>query len=270
MALLNFHYRRRYNTGVPGRDFTSDVVAPSANGDCDTTAADLASDEFAAAVAAITNAFGDPTRRDIYLFVRSSTQGARAADIAERFALHPNVARHHLEKLAGGGYLNVELARHESAGRPSKLYRASEPDAELAFPPRRDDLMSMLLARALDRLPRDEARDLAEEVGYEYGRSLAQRIDPAESHRSLKAAVGSVADALTAHGFAAHSEQSGGALTLVHDHCPFGAAAQEYPHVLCAVDTGMIRGMLEGLYGETQPRITMSRPGGDAHCVTSV
>ena len=267
---------------MPGRDLISDDIAPAVAGGTSSGKAaspdpvpnpvpkDFAANDFAAAVAAITSAFGDPTRRDIYLFARASSSGVRAADIAERFALHPNVARHHLEKLAAGGYLNVELARHESAGRPSKLYRASQPDAELAFPPRKDDLMSMLLARALDRLPRDEARVLAEDVGYEYGRSLAQRIDPAESHRSLKAAVGSVADALTAHGFAAHSEQQGDALTLVHDHCPFGAAAQQYPHVLCAVDTGMIRGMLEGLYGETQPRITMSRPGGDAHCVTSV
>jgi len=40
--------------------------------------------------------------------------------------------------------------------------------------------------------------------------------------------------------------------------------------VLCAVDTGMVKGMLEGLYGHTQPTITASRPGGDEHCVTRV
>ncbi len=234
------------------------------------TASEFTAGEFSAAVAAVTNAFGDPTRRDIYLFVRSSHDGVRAAEVAERFALHANVARHHLEKLAAGGYLTVELMRHESAGRPSKSYRACESDADLAFPPRRDDLLSMLLARALGRLPREEASLLAEEVGYEYGRTLAQRMDPAESHRSLKAAVGSVADALTAHGFAAHRETTDNRLTLVSDHCPFGAAAQEFPHVLCAVDTGMIRGMLEGLYGETQPHITMSRPDGGSHCVTAV
>ena len=62
----------------------------------------------------------------------------------------------------------------------------------------------------------------------------------------------------------------GNALTLVAEHCPFGEAAQQYPHVLCAVDTGMVRGMLEGLYGETQPQIEQSRPDGDEHCVTRV
>jgi hypothetical protein len=35
--------------------------------------AGLSADEFSAAVSAVTSAFGDPTRRDIYLFVRAST-----------------------------------------------------------------------------------------------------------------------------------------------------------------------------------------------------
>ena len=234
------------------------------------TSADLSPDEFAAAVIAVTSAFGDPTRRDIYLFVRSSPDGVKAAEVAERFDLHPNVARHHLEKLASGGYLAVELARHSSAGRPSKCYRVAADDAQLSFPPRRDDLLATLLARALERLPIEEARSIAEEVGLEYGRAIAARMEPSEGHRSVKAAVASVADALTAHGFAAHAESRGNALTLVAEHCPFGDAARRYPHIMCAVDTGMVKGMLEGLYGETQPTIEESRPGGDAHCVTRV
>src|SRR5262249_58318897 len=70
----------------------------------------LTSDEFNAAVAAVTNAFGDPTRREIYLYVRDeSTAGVTAAAVAERFALHPNVARHHLEKLTSGGHLLLQV-----------------------------------------------------------------------------------------------------------------------------------------------------------------
>jgi predicted ArsR family transcriptional regulator len=234
------------------------------------TAAELSGDEFAAAVVAVTSAFGDPTRRDIYLFLRENPAGVKAAEVAEHFELHPNVARHHLEKLAAGGYLDVELARHESAGRPSKRYRVVPNDTQLLFPPRRDDLLGTLLARALERLPADEAHALAEQVGYEYGRSIAARMEPTEGHRSVKAALASVADALTAHGFAAHAEARGSALTLVAEHCPFGEAARQYPHVLCAVDTGMVKGMLEGLYGETEPTIEQSRPGGGDNCITRV
>ena len=107
--------------------------------------------------------------------MRTHPDGVKAAEVADQFALHPNVARHHLEKLAAGGYVGVELVRHETAGRPSKRYQATELDTHLAFPPRRDDLLGTLLARALERLSTEDAHELAETVGYEYGRSIACR-----------------------------------------------------------------------------------------------
>jgi predicted ArsR family transcriptional regulator len=236
----------------------------------ETAPGSLSGDEFSAAVAAVTSAFGDPTRRDIFLFARAATEGVTAAEIAAAFELHPNVARHHLEKLAAGGYLTVALSRHESAGRPSKRYQASQHESRLTFPPRRDDLLATLLARALEMLDPDAASAMAEEVGFDYGLALAARMGPAAAHRSVRTALDAVADTLTAHGFDAHAEQYGRSFAIVAEQCPFGEAAQRYPHVVCAVDRGMIRGMLSGIYGETEPRFTERRPQGDHHCVACV
>jgi predicted ArsR family transcriptional regulator len=111
---------------------------------------------------------------------------------------------------------------------------------------------------------------LADEVGFEYGTTLAARMDPTEGHRSVRAALAAVADALTAHGFAAHTEARDGRLAIVSECCPFGETAQQYPHVVCALDRGMIRGMLAGLYGETSPQFETSRPDGGDHCVARV
>ena len=231
----------------------------------------FSADEFSAAVSALANAFGDPTRREIYLYLREGTAGHTCSEVAEHFALHPNVARHHLDKLTAGGYLSVELARGESAGRPSKRYQAREaPGHAVTFPPRRDDLLATLLARSLQMLPDDEAAAMAEEVGFDYGRALAGKMGPTEGHRSMRTAVNAVADALTAHGFAAHTESDGEQLQIISQQCPFGEAAQQFPHVVCAVDRGMIRGMLAGLYGETNPHFSASRPAGDATCITCV
>jgi len=72
--------------------------------------------EFSAAVEAVTSAFGDPTRRQIYLHVREHPAGATAAEVATHFDLHPNVARHHLDKLAAGGYVEVFVQRAAGAG----------------------------------------------------------------------------------------------------------------------------------------------------------
>jgi len=239
--------------------------------------------EFSAMVAAVTSAFGDPTRREIYLHVRDS-EGVTAAEVAERFALHPNVARHHLDKLAAGGYLEVVVARpgpagaaeegadRRAAGRPSKRYRSPsglDQARPLAFPPRRDDLLVMLLGGALRLLDPAAAECMAEEVGEAYGRSLAAQLAPGDGQRSLRSALHTVADALTAHGFAAHAEARDTSLAVVAEQCPFGDTAAVHP-VLCAVDRGMVRGMLAGLYGTSIPVTMSSRARGDEACAAVV
>ena len=260
----DFHYLDRYNTGVSK---ASRSVAPAVT----RQTATLTDAQFSSAVTALTSAFGDRTRRDIYLFARESERGITAADAAERFALHPNVARHHLDKLAAGGYLEVTLERaeHGGAGRPSKRYTASSEGLTLDFPARRDDLMVTLLGRALALLPSEQAEAMAQEVGEEYGRMLAAHMAPEEGHRSFRSALHAVADALTAHGFAAHAEARGGSLAIISEQCPFGETASQHP-VICAVDRGIVRGMLAGLYGPTSPETEAARAQGDAVCVTRV
>jgi predicted ArsR family transcriptional regulator len=240
--------------------------------------------EFSSAVTAITSAFGDPTRRQIYLFVRDRSDdqgGVTAAAVAEAFALHPNVARHHLDKLVGGGYVEVATGRSGSgAGRPSKRYRVGTPEVAFELPVRQDELVVALLGKALALLPADAAELMAEEVGIQYGTAMAVAMGGAQPGdaealaagqvpRSFRAALHAVADALTAHGFAAHAEPHAGGLQLVSDHCPFGSAAIEHP-VLCAVDRGLVRGMLSALYGEAGTTTASSRPMGDDRCVTAV
>ena len=235
------------------------------------------SPSFTSTVSAITNAFGDPTRRGIYLFAREETAGVTATQVAERFRVHPNVARHHLDKLAAGGYLEVAVERAEGAGagRPSKHYRVSA-DAKIDLtgdvPVHSDDLVLSLLGRVLALLPRDKAEVMAEEVGQEYGRAMAQGLtgaDLAAGQRSLRSAMQAVADALTAHGFAAHADQRNNQLRIVNNHCPFGDVAIEHP-VICAVDRGMVKGMLTALYGDADVATMQSLPQGDTFCATSV
>lgn len=248
--------------------------------------------EFSSAVTAITSAFGDPTRREIYLFVHERSDradgdgdgpGVTAAEVADRFALHPNVARHHLDKLAGGGYVEVATGGRigAGAGRPSKRYRVTSPEMSLELPVRHDDLLVTLLGKALSLLPDDAAEAMAEEVGLQYGRTMAAAMGGPDAsllsetpatgavQKSFRTALHAVADALTAHGFAAHAERHGDGLRIVSEHCPFGGAAIEHP-VICAVDRGLVRGMLGALYGHSEAETSSSLPMGDKKCITSI
>ena len=226
--------------------------------------------DFASAVSAITSAFGDPTRREIFLFAHESDDGVTASEVAQRFELHANVARHHLDKLAAGGDLEVATVRASGAGRPSKRYRVLHEHMPLEMPVRHDDILISLLGRALAQLGEERATALAEEVGIEYGLAMAAAMgDTTAGQRSVRTALHAVADALSAHGFASRAEQQGDQLRIVSEHCPFGEAVIEHP-VICAVDRGMVSGMLGSLYGETPVDLKSSLPKGDARCVTSI
>ena len=231
---------------------------------------------FTAAVSAITDAFGDPTRRSVYLYVRDhgGEHGTTTSAVADHVGVHPNVARHHLDKLAAGGYLEVHTGKVPGggAGRPSKRYLAVA-NAITDFPVRSDDLVLSLLGRALTRLSPADAEAMAEEVGAEYGRAMAAGLqgDALEAgHKSLRSAIQAVADALTAHGFAAHAESRNDQLRIINDHCPFGDVALEHP-VICAVDRGMVRGMLSELTdGDLDVTTESSLAAGDTFCTTTV
>jgi predicted ArsR family transcriptional regulator len=109
---------------------------------------------------------------------------------------------------------------------------------------------------------------MAERVGFAHGCKLASSMAGGEGQRSYRAALRAVADALTAHGFAAHAEARGRSLALIKDACPFFGTAVEHP-VICAVDRGMVRGMLSTLYGGTTgPAESSSRAMGDETCMT--
>jgi predicted ArsR family transcriptional regulator len=216
----------------------------------------MASDnDFAATVTAMSTAFGDPTRRSMYLWAREAgVDGVTAAQAAQQFGIHANVARHHLEKLCAGGYLDVsgERGQPSGAGRPSKRYVAANFDpipSSSAAATRMDDLLVTLLGRVLGELDPARAATIAEEVGEAYGRTLALSMAPESGSRTMRTALHSIAGALTAHGFAAHTEERGSSIAIIAEQCPFGATAEQHP-VICAVDRGMVKGMLGHLYGD--------------------
>lgn len=230
----------------------------------------LSPNDFATMVSAITSAFGDPSRRDMYLMVHSEPLGMTASEVADNKGLHANVARHHLDKLVSGGYLRVTQRASSGAGRPAKVYQSTGTNLDLGFDLGHDDILVTLLGKALSRLPANEAAELAEEVGLEFGRKMALAMgDQLDSQRSFRSALHVVADALSAHGFAAHAERQGNELRIVSDHCPFGDVVIDHP-IICAVDRGMVKGMLTSIYGETEVALSSSIAAGDAVCVADI
>jgi len=94
-------------------------------------------------------------------------------------------------------------------------------------------------------------------------------MDPNATQRSFRGALHAAADALSSHGFASRAEDSDDEVQIISANCPFGDAVIESP-VICAVDRGMVRGILSELYGPATTDTSSSKPQGDEICVTSV
>jgi len=218
----------------------------------------------------LASSLGDPTRRGIYLAVRQSPEALTSSQIAELFSIHPNVARHHLDRLADDGYLQVTHQRRTGrtgpgAGRPAKCYEATTKGVSL-HPGRRYDLLVELLVRVLDRVQPHGIARIAEQVGREYGQELAASIgtphDP--GYEEVLAALVKV---MSGVGFELSADVD--AQVLLTSHCPFGEAATGHPEVVCSLDRGMVSGIMGALHHACNP-VVFPHGGLEDDCVTRV
>jgi predicted ArsR family transcriptional regulator len=230
----------------------------------------MTSQDFDSTFGHLAATLGDPTRRGIYVTVREAADPVTAGRIAEAFDIHPNVARHHLDRLVEDGYLRVSERRTPGtggAGRPAKGYEATGKEIALSYPARRYDLLAELLVRVVQRVAPDDGPAIAEQIGREYGRQLAAEVGAAGEEDGVAEALSAVARAMIGVGFGVTRDE--GERLLFTNHCPFGTTAADHPEVVCRLDQGIVRGLLEAS-GRSAHATVSPHEGPDATCVTEV
>jgi predicted ArsR family transcriptional regulator len=209
---------------------------------------------FDQALGDLAASLGDPTRRGIFVTASESAEPVTAARIAGLFGIHPNVARHHLERLVRDGFLRIggppdPGTRRVGAGRPAKTYLATEKRIALTYPNQRQDLLAKLLADVLHNLAPERAALVAEETGRQYGLELAAAVGM-RSQPGFSEAVNAVAKALTGIGFSVSADED--RRRVVADHCPFSTSTAPNPEVFCRLHMGIVAGLFEAACGERQ------------------
>jgi len=217
----------------------------------------------------LTSSLGDPTRRAIYIAIRESAEPMTTSKVAELFDIHPNVARHHLDRLAGDGYLKVSHLRRAGgpgAGRPAKTYESTNKEVSVHFAPRRFEMLTEMLFKVLEELAPPNVSEIAEQVGRTYGSELAAEIG-APTDPGYDEAVQAVASAMTGLGFSVDPDVEG--QRLLTSHCPFGETATNHPDVICSLDRGIVAGLFGALSVPCNP-VVFPHQGLDDDCVTQV
>src|SRR5215469_683929 len=121
----------------------------------------------------------EPTRQQLYLYMRERQQPVGREEAARDTGIKPRLAAFHLDRMAEAGLLDVEYRRLSGrvgpgAGRPAKVYSLSSRSFSVEIPQTRYALAASMMATALSA-GGDGAQSLAD-VAADVGKSLGEEI----------------------------------------------------------------------------------------------
>ena len=204
----------------------------------------MSSETFDEQIETITGALGDATRRGIYVMIREAHEPVTAAQISSAFDIHPNVARHHLDRLAADDFIRVSDRKpaQPTAGRPAKRYEVTEKAVSIQYSSRKYDRLAELLTEVVERLDDGRAGEIAEQVGLDYGRTLGAEIGIPEDEGFEIAAL-AVARAVMGEGLGASTVP--GENRIVAQFCPLADGENDQSKIVARIDHGIVQGLLE-------------------------
>jgi predicted ArsR family transcriptional regulator len=212
----------------------------------------MSSETFDKQIEEITGALGDTTRRGIYVMVREAHEPVTANQISNVFNIHPNVARHHLDRLRNEGFIRISdrPVATPSAGRPAKRYEVTEKSVTVQYSARKYDRLAELLTKVITELDDGRSLEIAESVGHDYGVELAREIGLASDEGFEEAAM-AVAQAMMGKGLGNSTDPTEN--RIVAQFCPLCTTVATQPEVVGRIDHGIVQGLLESAAARPVP-----------------
>lgn len=214
----------------------------------------------------VSRLLADPTRLEIYRAVSES--GGRpltAAQVAKKFNLHVNVARMHLEKLAGVGLLSSHFRRPAGGGRPPREYAIGSSLFTFQYPPRDYQLLADISLESLEsgRKPSVVAR--------EFGRQLGEKALSDSGLHSGDAAdsrlISRLKRIVEEQGLLARvSEPKPGSLEVQAFNCIFKELSSTHSKLVCEIHRQFFIGICESHLGKVKVTSRMQIAGGGQSC----
>uniref|UniRef100_A0ABS1FKI4 Transcriptional regulator n=1 Tax=Corynebacterium antarcticum TaxID=2800405 RepID=A0ABS1FKI4_9CORY len=184
-----------------------------------------------------------------------------ASDIGAHLGFSAAGVRRHLDILVDDELVEVTrpVGRGRGRGRPAKAFRLT-------------DRGRATFGHDYDSLAASALQALRETGGEEAVRAFARRristivdgIAPADDEESVPATARAVADAFSAHGYAATVHHAGGGVQICQHHCPISQVASEFPE-LCEAEHEAIARLLGN---HVQPLASIAE--GHGICTTNV
>ena len=192
-------------------------------------------------------ALGDPTRYRIYQWIAHRERPVAVAELTDAFGLNHNTVRLHLKKLADADLVEESVEPPRGPGRPRRLYRLTGDAAARWNDEGPYERLSLLLLEVAT------TNGSALEVGRAAGRRAHLDTEAGDPITALSAAM-------AAQGFAPQVASGGAPTEFVLRNCPFAAAAEANPRIVCDLHRGMLEGLTERLSGVSSARLLADDP----------
>jgi predicted ArsR family transcriptional regulator len=190
----------------------------------------------------------EPTRQRLYLYVRERGEPVGREEAARHAGIKPRLAAFHLDRMAEAGLLEVGYRRLSGrvgpgAGRPAKVYSASQRSFSVEVPQTRYGLAASMMASALsadgpggyDK----SLQDVATAVGESLGSELRHKA------RTKSARLEAVQHKLNQLGYEPRVQESG---EWTMRNCIFAELSASHRELVCPMNAAFVTGLVDGAH----------------------
>jgi predicted ArsR family transcriptional regulator len=215
----------------------------------------------------------DPVRRRLYEVVSQQAEPVSRDEAAAAAGVGRALAVYHLDKLVESGLLTASYQRPADrsgpgAGRPAKLYTRSGREFAVSVPPREYELAARLFAQVIESDPSGRSRAALLHAARQLGSELGSRFLPGGTHvgRAVQDLQGAqiLDNVLSRHGYEPRRGDDG---VIRLRNCPFHQLAEHYRDIVCAMNLGLIEGMVAGVGAKGLHPVLDPQP---RHCCVAI
>jgi predicted ArsR family transcriptional regulator len=191
----------------------------------------------------------EPTRQQLYLYLRERQEPVGREEAARHTGVKPRLAAFHLDRMAEAGLLDVEFRRLSGrvgpgAGRPAKVYSLSSRSFSVEIPQTRYALAASMMATALSAGgPRADGAGSLQDVATIVGESLGDEIR--RQARTKGARQEAVRGKLKQLGYEPQVRESG---EWTMRNCIFSELSMSHRELVCPMSAALVTGLLDGAH----------------------
>lgn len=205
----------------------------------------------------ITSTLADDTRYQIYEYMLQEKKPFSVQNIADKFSIHPNVARLHLTKLTEIQVIESDYMKTGKGGRPGRVYKASPQGITLSFPRKDEHLLinwTLQLIKELGLEALKQCQNISYQDGFKQMQTLLHSDSKLQQDLSFDKKLRLLTTSAALIGYIPNIDDIAGGkkITFAMHNCPFSTQISTHSDIVCALHESYLKGQIDALFSENE------------------